>query len=167
MIIDCHAHFEPRMLKLDQLLSKLDSAGIDKAALITTMCDPLPHTPEKLLVTIRVLMSHRFSRPLAEIIHRRTFTAEGDVNILGKLVQIYAHPDNEPTAKAIEAHPNRFFGWIFLNPRNNPSVLDELERWRSVKGMIGLKLHPHWHDYRYDHMRSLLERCEELRLPLM
>ena len=32
MIIDSHAHFDPRMLALPDLLSKMDAAGIDKVA---------------------------------------------------------------------------------------------------------------------------------------
>lgn len=167
MIIDCHAHLEPRMLALDEVVRKIDAAGIDRVALIPSMCDPLPHTPAALLATIRTLMSHRVTRPVAELIHRSTLTAEGDLAFSGGRYQVYAAPDNDPVAQAIEAHPERFYGWIFLNPRNNPKALDELERWRSVPGMIGLKLHPHWHDYRVELAFPLLERCEQLGLPLM
>ena len=70
-------------------------------------------------------------------------------------------------ARLVAAHPARFLGWIFLNPRNNPRVLDELERWRAVPGMIGVKLHPHWHDYRTEILGPVLRRAEELGLPVL
>src|SRR5262245_47761224 len=45
--------------------------------------------------------------------------------------------------------------------------VDELDRFRQVKGMIGVKLHPHWHDYRTEILSPLLRRCEELKLPVL
>ena len=56
MIIDSHAHFEPRMLGLDDAVAKMDAAGVDKVALIPAMNDTLPHTPEMLLTVVRKLM---------------------------------------------------------------------------------------------------------------
>jgi predicted metal-dependent TIM-barrel fold hydrolase len=34
MIIDCHYHFEPRLLTEGQLLKKMDECGVDKVALM-------------------------------------------------------------------------------------------------------------------------------------
>ena len=55
-------------------------------------------------------------------------------NLSGKVFTLYDRPDNASVASLVEAYPARFLGWIFLNPRNNPGVLDELEQWRSVPG---------------------------------
>lgn len=167
MIIDSHAHFEPRMLELDRVVAKMDAAGVDRVALIPAMNDPLPETPERLLAAMRRLMNSRAGRPLAELVHRATLTAEGDLRLAGRVHRIYSRPDNAAVADALARHPARFLGWIFLNPRNNPAVLDELERWRAVRGMIGVKLHPHWHDYRTDLLDPLLARAQELRLPVL
>jgi predicted TIM-barrel fold metal-dependent hydrolase len=167
MIVDCHAHFDPRMLDAGRMLAKMDAAGVDRVALIPPMNDPLPATPERLLALMRRLSSSAAGRVLVEATHRALLTPEGDLRLDGKVVSIYARPDNEGVARLVAAHPDRFFGWIFLNPRNNPQVLDELERWRAVPGMIGVKLHPHWHDYRTDLLRPLLRRVEELGLPAL
>lgn len=167
MIIDSHAHLEPRMLEVDRVLDKMDGMGVDRVALIPAMNDVLPHTPDRLLAMLRVLMKHRVSRPLTELVHRALLTPEGNIELEGEVYEIYSRPDNQPLADALQAHPDRFLGWIFLNPRNNPKVLDELERWRAVPGMIGVKLHPHWHDYRTEILGPLLTRCEELRLPVL
>jgi predicted TIM-barrel fold metal-dependent hydrolase len=167
VIIDSHAHLEPRMLDLESAVRKMDAAGVDRVALIPAMNDPLPEPPRGLLTAARVLMSTRATRPLSERIHRATLTPEGDLRLGGRVHQIYARPDNAAVAAAIRTYPTRFLGWIFLNPRNNPTVLDELERWRSEPGMIGIKLHPHWHDYRTALLDPVLRRAEELRLPVL
>lgn len=167
MIIDSHAHFDPRLLPADRIIAKMDAAGVDRIAIIPAMNDPIPATPAALLAVMRTLSSHAAGRVVVEGIHRSLLTPEGDLRLDGKIIPIYSRPDNEAVARLVEAHPDRFYGWIFLNPRNNPSVLDELERLRSVKGMIGIKLHPHWHDYRTDILDPILRRAEELRLPVL
>jgi predicted TIM-barrel fold metal-dependent hydrolase len=160
MLIDSHAHFEPRLLDAERIIAKMDAVACDKIVMIPSMNDPVPATPERLLALSRRLMRSRYTRPLAERIHRILLTPEGDLRLSGHVYGIYSRPDNASVAKLIAAHPDRFLGWIFLNPRNNPGVLDELEHWRSIKGMIGVKLHPHWHDYRTELLTPLLRRIE-------
>lgn len=155
------------MLDLSSMIAKMDAVGVGKIALIPAMNDPLPETPELLLSTMRRLMRSRAGRLLAEQVHRVTLTAEGDLRLGKQVFQLYSRPDNQSVAEAIRAHPERFLGWIFLNPRNNPKVLDELEQWRSAPGMIGVKLHPHWHDYHVKMLWPLLARVEELGLPIL
>ena len=167
MIIDSHAHFDPRILDARQVIAKMDAAGVDRIAMIPAMNDPLPETPERLLSVMRYLSGSRAGRVLVEATHRALLTPEGDLRLSGRLVSLYSRPDNETVAELCAAHPRRFLGWIFLNPRNNPGVLDDLERWRAVPGMIGIKLHPHWHDYRTEILRPVLKRAEELRLPVL
>src|SRR5690606_21677457 len=117
VILDCHAHFEPRMLDLDRVVAKMDEAGVDRIALIPAMNDPLPHTPDRLLALMRKVMSRRVTRPLAALAHRATLTRRGDLRLGREVLRIYARPDNESVAAAVRRFPNRFLGWIFLNPR--------------------------------------------------
>lgn len=165
MIVDSHAHFEPRMLSVERVIAKMDAAGVDRVALIPAMNDPIPETPKRLLVVARTLMQSRLGRPVVEMVHRRTLTRDGAVRLGKHTYRIYAQPDNGAVARVVAEHPARFLGWIFLNPRTG-DALDELERWRSP-GMIGIKLHPHWHDYTTDTLDPILARAEELRLPVL
>lgn len=167
MIIDSHAHFDPRILDADRVVAKMDAAGVDKIAMIPPLNAPLPDTPHALLGLMRRLSRSAAGRVAVEAVHRALLTPEGDLKLSGRIVPIDARPDNEAVAKLVAARPGRFLGWIFLNPRNNPGVLDELERFRSVPGMIGIKLHPHWHDYRTEILGPILRRAEELRLPVL
>src|SRR4051812_33739746 len=115
MIIDFHAHFEPRMLSVDGIVAKMDAAGVARIAMIPTMNDPLPSTPEKLLAVRRALMRPRPGRLLAEAAHRALLTPEGDLRLDGKVFSIYDRPDNASVAELVQARPDRFLGWIFLN----------------------------------------------------
>jgi predicted TIM-barrel fold metal-dependent hydrolase len=167
VIIDCHAHFDPRILDAEHVLAKMDGAHVDKVVMIPSMLDPLPGTPERLLAIMRRASRTVLGRVLVEATHRALLTPEGDLRLDGKVIGIYDRPDNASVARLVADHPGRFLGWIFLNPRNNPRVLDELEEWRAVPGMIGVKLHPHWHDYRTELLGPILRRVEELGLPIM
>lgn len=167
MIIDCHAHLEPRVLDVERMLAKMDAAGIDRVALLPTMMDPLPHTPERLLAVMRRVMAHRATRPLAEVTHRLTLTRSGDLRLGRDVYRIYRQPDNDTVVRVVAEHPQRFLGWMFLNPGADRAVLETLERYRAAPGMIGVKLHPHWHDYRTEILGPLLRRLQELKLPVM
>jgi uncharacterized protein len=155
------------MLSASAILQKMDEHGVDKIALIPSMNDPLPKTPEVLLSAVRQLMSHKLSRPLAEVIHRTILTPEGDLRLEGKRFQIYHQPDNQSVADMVQAYPAKFLGWVFLNPRNNPRVMEDFEQWTAIPGMIGIKLHPHWHDYRTELLGPIFEQAQSKRLPVL
>jgi predicted TIM-barrel fold metal-dependent hydrolase len=165
-VIDAHAHFEPRMLEPDQLIRKMDAAGVDRVALIPTMNDPLPETPETLLAVVRALMNSP-CHPVARKLNDAFYTKEGHLKLKGKVYEIYPRPDNRAVAGMLTAHPERFLGWIFLNPRLPDDQLEELERWRQVPGFVGVKLHPHWHRYHLGEALPIARRCEELELPIL
>jgi uncharacterized protein len=165
-VIDCHAHFEPRMLDVPALLGKLDASGIDKVVLIPTMNDPLPHTPAVLLTVMRGLMTSPLCS-CAGWLERQFHDENGDLRLRGQTIRIYPRPDNASVARVLAAHPDRFLGWIFLNPRAGGDVLEELEEWRQVPGFVGVKLHPHWHGYPIQEALPIALRCEELGLPIL
>ena len=154
------------MLKLSGVIEKMDNARVDRIVLIPALTDPLPHVSETLLQVLRTTLKRRATRPLGEAIHRATMRESGVVIGLERY-SIYPLPDNATLAEVLRAHPDRFLGWIFLNPARDPNVLESLERWRHEPGFIGVKLHPHWHDYKTAILGPLLERCQELGLPVL
>lgn len=164
-VVDVHAHYEPRMLAVPAMLAQMDARGIARVALIPCMNDPLPETPARLLAVVRRLMRSP-CHPIARVIAEATITDGGDLRLGGKVHAIYPRPDNASVAEVVRAHPDRFLGWIFLNPRAGVGV-DELERWRGVPGMIGVKLHPHWHGWPLVDAIPIARRCEELGLPVL
>jgi uncharacterized protein len=153
------------MLEPELIIHKMDRSGIDKVVLIPTMNDPLPETPDALLAMLRGLMVRLPA--VARWLNEQLMTAEGDLKLGGTIYRVYASPDNATVAGAIKAHPERFLGWIFLNPRAPGDPLDELEKWRTHPGFVGVKLHPHWHGYPIEELHPIAARCEELRLPIL
>ena len=166
MIIDCHAHFEPRMLPTPEILSRMDAHGVDRVLFIPAMNDPLHDTPELLLKAVRACLQFG-AAGLVERIHRHTIREPGWVRLGGDRFAIYPQPDNASVAKLVSEHPERFGWWVFLNPAHDPNVLETLERWRSEPGVVGVKLHPHWHDWETERAMPLFARCEELGLPVL
>jgi uncharacterized protein len=164
-VIDAHAHLDERMLPVPLMLQQLRERGVDRVVLIPCMNDPLPHTPNALLWAVRRLLCSPL-HPLARSIHRSTMDRDGNLRLSGRTYRIYSRPDNALVAAALAAEPDHFLGWIFLNPRLDDH-LDELERWRAVPGFIGVKLHPHWHDWPIGAALPLARRCEQLGLPIL
>ncbi len=166
MTIDCHYHLEPRVQPVDNLIAKMDQNGIEKTALMACMCDPLPHTPEPLLKLLRVFLVNRPLRWAAKMLSAR-FSDKGEVILPGKNLAIYPDPDNEPVAEALAARPDRFLGWIFVNPcgKNNP--IDEFEKYRETDGFIGIKAHPFWHRYAPEKLLPVAEKAAGQGVPLL
>jgi uncharacterized protein len=164
-VIDAHAHLERRMLDVPQMIEQLAARAIDRVVLIPAMNDPLPHTPERLLSTLRRIMRSPL-HPVARAINAATITKSGDLKLGGKTFAIYRSPDNATVARAIKEHPERFLGWIFLNPLAGDGP-DDVDRWHEVPGFVGVKLHPHWHGWPIAGAIPIARRCEQLGLPIL
>ncbi|MFQ6053858.1 MAG: amidohydrolase family protein [Candidatus Bathyarchaeia archaeon] len=175
MIIDCHAHLDTRALSLEELARKMDEQGISRVVLMARITETVE--PEKsaiLLATQRTMMNSSLLRPVAAAFSTTFYDANGTLRPIwrpfttGRKGYVKAmRPDNESVAAALENMPERFWGWVFLNPKGDPGVLDELERWRSVRGMVGVKVHPYWHQYPLTDLTPIAGRTEELGLPML
>ncbi|NUR85891.1 MAG: amidohydrolase family protein [Nonomuraea sp.] len=66
-------------------------------------------------------------------------------------IQLDAAAGNAATAAIVAEAPDRFTGYITVNPWQDP--LAELERWGSDRRFGGIKLHPDLHEYPLDGSR--------------
>jgi len=173
MIIDCHAHFEPRLLNEKQIIRNMDQVGIDKTCLIPLLTDPpeskKPDFPMKMQ---RFMFNSNLLRPLGIAITKSMYQKKGEWKLwfnknksTSESLKLITDPDNQSVANLISKHPDRFLGWIFINPSLS-NALDELEKWRNTPGMIGVKIHPFWHQYSIEVASDLVKRVQELKLPL-
>lgn len=175
MTVDCHAHLDTRVLNLSQLVRKMDQHGIDRVALMARITETVEPDKSAALLTIqRVMMNSPLLRPVAAFFSSTFYDTSGMLRGIwrpftrgGQGYVKTVRPDNESVAAAVQMIPDRFWGWIFLNPKGNSGVLDELERWRNVRGMIGVKVHPYWHDYPITDLAVIARRAEELGLPIL
>ena len=67
MIIDCHAHYEPKILDVIDLISRMDQCGIEKTALISRVTTtPIYKKSNYLMGIQRFLLSNKALRPIAK-----------------------------------------------------------------------------------------------------
>ncbi len=175
MIIDCHAHYDTRVIDAAGIIEAMEKTGVRRTALIAHPIDP-PETKKSgvLMAVQRAMFYYDSLRPLGTALTKSMYTKDGEWNMWyrrfmpggAQKFSIGKNPDNREVADAVSRYPERFLGWIFINPLNE-DALDELERWRAVPGMIGVKLHPFWHRFPMERAEGVLKRAGELGLPVL
>lgn len=166
MIIDCHYHFEPWLLTQDRLLKKMCACGVDKVALMGVINEPIPKPPDFLLKILRFALTHRSFRFLAKML-AANFTPEGNIKIPAGVFQLYPDPANEPVFQAVADNPDRFLGWVFVNPKGETNQIQEFNRWKDNLGFIGVKAHPFWHRYPPVELLPVAEQLAKMGKPLL
>jgi predicted TIM-barrel fold metal-dependent hydrolase len=146
LIIDCHYHLERRLLSDDELVQKMDECEVEKVALMGVINEPIPKPPEFLLNILRFALTHSAFRFIAKML-AANFTPEGDIKIPTGTFHLHPDPDNTPVFQAVEEQPDRFLGWVFVNPKGGADQVEEFNRWKDSPGLIGVKAHPFWHRY--------------------
>lgn len=167
MIIDAHYHFDDQVESVDALLEQMQLNNVNRVALIPKMQEPvhlqgLVKKASDLLP--RLLMSRL--RFLGFLLYNSTVTSDGRISTLGKKYLLFHQPDNEYIDKVIQAYPDRFFGWIFVNPKV-VDPLTEVEQWYGRKGWVGVKTHPFWHDYPVAFLDDIAAFCSEINFPIL
>ncbi len=168
MIIDCHMHYEPDIMTLERTIAGMDDHGIDKTALIATMVEPFSIQSKARQATGDVMRATLFrANKLGQLLYQSTLSSKGYFVVLGKKYRIYDNPDNVQVADAISRYPDRFMGWIFINPTTGGDTVAEIEKWSSNPGMIGVKAHPFWHRYPVEKLDPAAAWCRDNRYPLL
>jgi predicted TIM-barrel fold metal-dependent hydrolase len=168
MIIDCHMHYEPRIYPLDRMLAGMAQHGIEQTALIASMVDPFCLHGKAVKATGDLLrQSLLHANPAGQLIYRSTVKKSGHFFLLGKKYCIYDKPDNSTVVEAMRAHPDKFLGWIFVNPNADANPLEEIEKWASEPGMVGVKAHAFWHRYSISSLDPVAAWCSDNGYPLL
>lgn len=82
-------------------------------------------------------------------------------------VELDADAGNEETAALCATFPDRFAGYVVVNPWQDP--VGTLERWRDHPSFVGVKLHPDLHEYPLDGPRyaPVWEYAEQTARPVL
>ncbi len=166
MVIDCHYHLEERVLTVDELVREMERCGIRKAALMGGMVEPFTEPPRFLVKGLQVLLESTVLRGVGKALISN-FTDKGDIKILGKPYQIYTDPDNEGVFEVVKKYPDRFLGWIFVNPRGKRDQVKEFEKYKDRPGFIGVKAHSFWHRFQPVELAPVAERLAKTGKPLL
>jgi uncharacterized protein len=165
MIIDCHYHLQTKLLTINELIQKMDESGVEKVALMGVPIDPFPEPPKPLISLLQVLITHRSTRSLAKMLISN-FTDDG-IKILGKNMPIYRDPDNQAVFNAVDQYPDRFLGWVFVNPKGKKEPVKEFEKYINHKGFIGVKAHPFWNHHTPLDLAPVAKRLAETGKPML
>ncbi len=168
IVVDCHFHLDENMLSLEKLIGAMDKAGIGKTVLMAKLCEPfyIEHNPknERLKKLMRGLILNL--SPVGKGIYKSFLDGRGNFKIMGNTVGISMVPDNSSVAGALKRYPERFLGWITVNPgQGNPQ--EEIEAFWGLPGMVGVKVHPFFHGYRIEQLDSVAGFCQERNCPLI
>jgi predicted TIM-barrel fold metal-dependent hydrolase len=168
MIIDSHVHLDPAENPAEKMVRTMDATGVDKAVVFAPACENLPTMPQGLLALGRTLLQTPLSSLARGLYEDATRSQPGKLKTGGKFYSIHTYPDNRPVAQALKQYPDRFIGFVFLNPKGNPGVMAELEQGIGEFGMRGVKVHSWFHNY--DPSRWLVDvadRCQAAGLPIL
>jgi predicted TIM-barrel fold metal-dependent hydrolase len=166
MIIDAHYHLEERMEPIGVLLDNMNRYGIDRVVLIPPLNTPfkIDWLTMKSTGPIQRMLNSRWQKP--GLIIYGTTVRGGKYTIGVRRYPIYDNPDNGSVARAIQAHPDKFSGWIAVNP-GVADPLAELEKRAREPGWIGVKTHP----FMYRHPVAMLDDtaayCVEKGWPIL
>jgi len=166
MIIDCHCHLEERVLTVDGLIGEMKKSGVDKVAIMGSIIGPFKEPPRFLIGMLQVLLENGFSRGLGKAFVSN-FTDQGEIKILGKPYPLITDPDNEKVFDTVGKYPDKFLGWIFVNPRGRKNQIEEFEKYKDTKGFIGVKAHPFWHHFTPVELAPVAERLAKTGKPLL
>lgn len=167
MVVDCHFHIDEKMLSMEQMIAEMDKKGIDKAVLISPINDSL-FDSKKLSARIpKQLYPYMllYSSATAEKLYS-SFVQDGVFCVPGNRIPIVNNPDNSIVAQKIAQYPERFLGWISVNPLL-PDVLQEIEKYIDQPGFIGVKVHPFFHQYSISELDSIAEFCQKAGKPIL
>jgi uncharacterized protein len=166
MVIDCHYHLEERVYNKTELLKEMDRSGVSRIGLMGSMVEPFPEPPKPILRVLQFILEHRPLRGLGKALVAN-FTPQGEVKILGKPFYIEPDPDNGVVFDAVREHPDRFLGWVFVNPKGKKDQVAELEKYKDNDGFIGVKAHPFWHHFTPIELLPVAERLAKIGKPLI
>ena len=121
----------------------------------------------------RFMLKNKMLRPIAKKLDSTFHKQDGEWNPWYRKFyrkeqsyEILHHPDNKSVYEAIAKYKDRFFGWIFLNPKIS-NWQDEYNKWKDHQGFVGVKIHPFWHRYSLKEAYPIARLAQEEKLPLM
>ncbi|MGG0249960.1 amidohydrolase family protein [Peribacillus frigoritolerans] len=167
MIIDCHFHVDETMLTLEKMIEGMDKNDVTKTALIA----PMNGTMFELDSIFQQGLQHLFrflilNVPQIGLGIYDGLVKDGHLKLYGNSYKIFTKPDNDIVATAIDRFPDRFLGWVAVNPMIHVSV-EEVELYLNKPGFIGVKAHPFMHEYNIKALDPVAAMCETKGIPMI
>ncbi|WP_045521359.1 amidohydrolase family protein [Neobacillus niacini] len=167
MNVDCHFHVDETMLTLEKMIEGMDKHDISKTALIAPMNETMFEVDSTFQHNLQSFF--RFLILNAPQIGLKIYDGlvkDGYFKLYGKSYKIFTKPNNDIVAAAIDRFPDRFLGWVTVNPLI-PESVEVLEVYLNKHGFIGVKAHPFMHEYSIKELDSVAAICEPKGIPMI
>jgi len=166
-MIDSHFHLHEDIISIQGLMDSMDMHGIQKVCLMPSFCPKLylHDYVHKIIPFLRsLLLSKNFVLKKAGLFFYNTCIKNGsEINLFGKNYKLDIQPDNNILCKQINLYSDRFYGFIFVNPKGPINPIDEVKKYDSPN-IIGVKAHPFWHKYPVSDLIEVAEFCSKNKL---
>ena len=167
MIVDCHFHVDETMLTLEKMIEGMDKNDVTKTALIAPMNETMFELDSTFQHNLQRLF--RFLILNAPQIGLKIYDGlvkDGYLKLYGNSYKIFTKPSNDIVATAIDRFPDRFLGWVAVNPMI-PGSVEEVEFYLNKPGFIGVKAHPFMHEYSIKALDPVAAMCESKGIPMI
>ena len=167
MIIDCHFHVDETMLTLEKMIEGMDKNDVTKTALIAPMNETMFELDSTFQHNLQRLF--RFLILNAPQIGLKIYDGlvkDGYLKLYGNSYKIFTKPSNDIVATAIDRFPDRFLGWVAVNPMI-PGSVEEVEFYLNKPSFIGVKAHPFMHGYSIKALDPVAAMCESKGIPMI
>lgn len=91
---------------------------------------------------------------------------DGHLKLYGNSFKIFTKPNNDIVATAITRFPDRFLGWVAVNPMI-PNFMEEIEFYLKNLSFVGVKAHPFMHSYSIKALDPVAAFCESKGVPMI
>ncbi|MFJ8244494.1 amidohydrolase family protein [Peribacillus asahii] len=167
MIVDCHFHVDETMLTLEKMIEGMDKNNVAKTALIAPMNETMFEVNSTFQHNIQQLFrSLILHAPQIGLKIYDGLVKDGYLKLYGNSYRIFTKPNNDIVTAAINRFPNRFLGWVTVNPMI-PVSIEEVELYLHKPNFIGVKAHPFMHQYSIKALDPIAAMCESKGLPMI
>jgi uncharacterized protein len=167
MNVDCHFHVDETMLTLEKMIEGMDKHDVTKTALIAPMNETMFEVDSTFQHNLQKIF--RFLILNAPQIGLKIYDGlvkDGYFKLYGNSYKIFTKPNNDIVATAFDRFPDRFLGWIAVNPLI-PESVEDVEIYLNKPGFIGVKAHPFMHEYSIKALDSVAFMCESKGIPMI
>ena len=155
------------MLTLEKMIEGMDKNDVTKTALIAPMNETMFELDSTFQHNLQRLF--RFLILNAPQIGLKIYDGlvkDGYFKLYGNSYKIFTKPSNDIVATAIDRFPDRFLGWVAVNPMIPVSV-EEVELYLNKPSFIGVKAHPFMHGYSIKALDPVAAMCESKGIPMI
>ena len=64
-------------------------------------------------------------------------------------------------------YPDRFYGWVVVNPEGEADPIKEIESCMDLPNMIGVKAHPYWYHFPIALLEDTAAWCQKQKKPMI